>query len=281
MLTVLSLHGSGGDLGEAMGRFVVLGAMFGLFGLLCLWERRSSNRAFDGCWRTVCHVLEEHTHQGTVLRGTWKGRPFRAYATSYSLGQYGGTVARYGLAMPVEREGPAWEAERASGPASRGRHLWTVRSDVRSAEEALVEAGLLMAIDQAEQRSVHLRPDTRLRFLPGTSEVIYEDHSGEPPCAEDLVVHLDLVRQALDVHDAMVARTGISGAGRSRPVDDPPLWVAALWFPAGLVSLMTLDRWPWTFAFLPASLAAPFLWRLRAHQTLPAGVRRFGRPTTR
>jgi len=276
MLAVLSFHGSGGDVGEVMGKFVVLGGMFGLFGLLCIWERWSRNRAYDACWRTICHVLEEHRHEGTVLRGSWKGQPFRAYATSYSLGQYGGTVAEYGVAMPVGNEGPAWRAERAGSPASRGANLWTVRSDVWSAEEALVEAGLLTAIEEAERRAVHLRPDTRLRFLPGTNMVAYEDRSGEPPCAEDLVVHLDLVRRAVEVHDAMVAVTSISADGLSLPVEGPPTWVLALWFPAGLVSLLTIDRWPWTFALLPAALAAPVLWRLQAHRSRPAGDRRRG-----
>jgi len=39
-----------------------------------------------------------------------------------------------------------------------------------------------------------------------TTEVAYEEDSGEPPCAADFVVHLDLVRRAVDVHVAAMAR---------------------------------------------------------------------------
>ena len=141
-----------------------------------------------------------------MLRGTWKGKPFRAYATTYIAGQYAGTVSEYSVTMPAEHSGPAWRAERDdTTTAPRGRHRWTVKGDTWSAQERLVEAGLLTAIDDAERRAVHLGPGIRLSFRPRLTEVTYEDESGEPPCAEDLVVHLDLVRRAVDVHAAMVS----------------------------------------------------------------------------
>ena len=130
-----------------------------------------------------------------------------------------GWVLDYSLSMPGEQEGPTWKAERAAS-LSRGSDLWTVRSDVWSAEERLVDAGLLDAIEEAEQHAVHFRPGIRLSFRPKTTEVAYEDRSGEPPWAADLVVHLDLVRRAVDVHVAAMVREGQDEGGPSR-IDFP------------------------------------------------------------
>lgn len=182
---------------------VGLSGLWGLVAALTLWEKRSLGRVYEASWRTICHVLDQdHDHEGAVLKGTWKGRPFEAVATAYSLGQYGGTVMRYRLAMPAGQPGPAWKAERADWEGPRGSSQWTVRSDEGSAEERLVEAGLLTAIDDAEQRAIHRRRGVRLSFHPRRAEVSYDDQSGEPPCADDLVVHLDLVRRAVDIHAA-------------------------------------------------------------------------------
>jgi hypothetical protein len=77
-----------------------------------------------------------------------------------------------------------------------------LRCDGSDAEERLVEAGLLGAIHEAEQSAVHLRPGSRLSFDPATNELAYCDTSGEPPCAPDFVVQLNLVRRVVDIHIA-------------------------------------------------------------------------------
>ena len=215
------VYKSGGDFGEFLGRFIVLFALFSLFVLFTLWETRSRDRAYETAWQRICHVLDgEHSHEGIVLRGTWKGRPFEALANAYMPGPNTGMVLDYRLSMPADHEGPTWKAERAA-TLSRGSHLWTVRSDLWSAEERLVEAGLLDAIEEAEQRAVHFRRDIRLSFRPKTGEVAYEDRSGEPPCAADLVVHLDLVRRAVDVHVAAMASRNRHHEGGAPRIDSP------------------------------------------------------------
>ena len=83
---------------------------------------------------------------------------------------------------------------------------------------------------------------------------------GEPPCAEDLVVHLDLVRRAVDVHAAMVSYKG-HPEGRPRlRMEDPPLWLASLWLAAAFVGAVVGSRWPRILALFPV---APYLWRLQ------------------
>jgi hypothetical protein len=203
---------SAGDFGEFLGRFMVLLALLSFFMLFTVWEKRSRHRRYERAWQKICHVLDvEHSHEGVVLRGTWKGRPFEALANAYMPGPNTGMVLDYSLSMPADQEGSAWTAKRAA-TMSRGSHLWKVRSNVSGAEKRLVEAGLLDAIEEAEHRAVHVRPDIRLSFRPKTSEVAYEDDSGEPPCAADLVVQLDLVRRAVDVHvAAMASRNGHHG----------------------------------------------------------------------
>ena len=206
---------SGGNFGEFFGRFIVLFALLVGFVLFTLWEERSRHRAYEKAWQRICHVLDgEHSHEGLVLRGAWKGRPFEALANAYLPGPHTDMVSDYRVSMPAEQVGPRWEAVRAT-TLSRGSNLWTIHSDVGSAEELLVKAGLLDAIEESEQRAVHLRPDIRLSFRPKTGDVAYEDRSGEPPCAADLVVHLDLVRRAVDIHVAAMA----SGPPR---IDSPP-----------------------------------------------------------
>lgn len=271
-LAVLSFERSDGDFGEGVWKFTVLVSLFGLLALYTVRERRTRGRAYEARWRSICHVLDvEHSHEGAMLRGTWKGKPFRAYATAFIAGQYAGTVSEYSVAMPVEHSAPAWKAERADGStAFGGTHLWTVRGDVWSAEERLVEAGLLTAIQEAERSAVHFGPSTRLSFRPRMTEVTYEDASGEPPCAEDLVVHLDLLRRAVDVHAAIVSYTGQPEGGPRLRIEDPPLWLAGLWLPAAFVVPVVGSRWPWAFALFPVALAAPYLWRLQ----LPRAARR-------
>lgn len=229
------------------------------------WEKRSKGRAYEVHWRSICHVLEdEHLHEGALLSGTWKGKPFRAYATSYIAGQYAGSVSEYSVTMPAEHLGPAWTAERDDrSTASRNPHRWTVRANAWSAEARLVEAGLLTVIEEAEQRAVHLDPSVRLLFRPRMTEVTYEDEGDEPPRAEDLIVHLDLVRRAVDVHEAMASSKGHPKGGTRLRTDDPPLWLLSLWFPAALGGAVASDQWPWSLALLPLALAAPHLWRRR------------------
>lgn len=262
----LSFGRSDGDFGEDIWRFSVLAGFFGLVVLYTLWEKRSQGRAFEAHWRRICHVLdEEHSHEGAMLRGTWKGMPFRAYATAYIAGQYAGTVSEYSVTIPAALSGPEWHAERAyDRSGSRGSHLWTVRADARNAEECLREAGLLTAIEDAEQRTMHFRPGSRLLFRSSTTQVAYEDASGEPPCANDLVVHLDLAWRANEVHTAaMLAMDAYSVARPRLRMGDPPLWLLTLWLPASLVGATVGGSWPWAYALLPVTLAAPYLWRVR------------------
>ena len=216
VITAWCVFKSGGDFGEFFGRFIVLFALLLLLVLFTLWEKRSRGRAYEAAWQNICHVLDgEHNHEGIVLSGTWKSRPFEAWANAYMPGPNTGWVLNYRLSMPADQEGPAWKAERI-GTGWRGLHMWTVRSDEGSAKERLVEAGLLDAIEESEQRAVHFRPAIRLSFRPKTAEVAYEDRSGEPPCAADLVVHLNLVRRAVDVHAAaMVSRNRRHAGGPS------------------------------------------------------------------
>lgn len=204
LLAALAFIHSPGNLVEVLVQFGVLTGMLGLVVVLTLWESRSRGRAYDASWRTVCHVLDEdHRHEGTQLTGTWQGRPFQARATTYSLGQYGGTAMAYRLSMSTVATGPAWKAV-------RGAQAWTIRSDPGGARREQIDANLLSALEDAEQRTVHQRPCPRLGFHPRTAEVVYEDGSGEPPCPEDLVVHLDLVRRAVAVHEA----SSVGGSGR-------------------------------------------------------------------
>ena len=132
-----------GDFGEFAGRFSVLLALLGLVVLLSLWEKRSRDKANGAAWKRVCHVLDgEHSHEGTMLTGTWKGRPFRAWANAYMPEPNTGMVQQYCVAMPAEHEGPAWKAERAA-TQSRGAHLWTLQADT-GAKAGLAEAGRSM-----------------------------------------------------------------------------------------------------------------------------------------
>lgn len=198
------IYKSEGDFGEFFGRFVVLSGLLGVLLVFTVWEKRSRHRAYEKGWKRICHVLDgEHSHDGVLLSGAWKGRPFEALANAYMPGPNTGMVLDYRVSMPVEQAGTAWKAERAR-TGSRGADVWTLSAG--GAEGRLVEAGLLEAIEDAERRAVHIRPDIRLSFSPKTSKVAYEDGSGEPSCAPDLVVHLDLVRRAVDAHaEAMVA----------------------------------------------------------------------------
>jgi len=77
---------SGGDFGEFLYRFVVLFSLLSLFMLFTVWEKRSRHRRYERAWQTICHVLDrEHSHEGVVLRGTWKGRQFEALANAATI----------------------------------------------------------------------------------------------------------------------------------------------------------------------------------------------------
>lgn len=118
LLAVCSFVLIGDDLGEAVGRFTVLGGLMGLVVLVSLREKRAGARAYQECWRRICHVLEgEHSHEGFELTGTWKGRSFRAFANIYYGGEYIGIVRQYRVSMPAERPG---RAGRRSGRGARG-----------------------------------------------------------------------------------------------------------------------------------------------------------------
>jgi hypothetical protein len=254
-VAALSFPRVGDDLDDVLWRFGTLATLAALTALVLLGTARSQNRAYDAAWRRVCHVLgDDHRHCGKSVTGTWRGRPFQAFATTYSLDQNGGTVMEYRVTMPAGASGPAWAARRA------GSELWSVRSDLWSAEHWLIDAGLLDTLEV-----FHLPGDARLSFRPLTGDIAYEDGSGEPPCAGDLAVHLDLVRRAADVHAAAMAAHGADLAGDQwQSHVEPPLWVQGLFVPAGLVALAAGDRWIWGYLLLPLALLAPTLWRQRS-----------------
>jgi len=237
-------------------------------------DRRSSASRFEADWRAVCHVLEgDHVHEGNILKGTWRGRPFSAFADQILFPSVPFPWT-YTLWIPAERPGPAWQAtlEKLPGPGEEAR--WKLRADKRSTEERLVQGGLLVALEEVARLPGGIRHDARLRYEPRINRVAFDDNTGLVPSAAVLVAHLDLV-------DRAVTLTGMLG---SSPVDEvasspagprpylrpgyPPLWLCGLWFPTvGGVTVMFL-AWPamplWLQVGLPlAALAAPFVWRMR------------------
>ncbi len=88
-LAVLSFALSDGDLFDVVWNFSIGAGLFGLFVLCVSWETRRRGRVYEARWRSICHVLgEDHDHEGTVLTGRWKGKPFRAGATAFSVHRY-------------------------------------------------------------------------------------------------------------------------------------------------------------------------------------------------
>lgn len=94
MVAAWCVFKSGGDFGEFLGRFIVLFALLVLLMLLTICEKRSRGKAYEAAWQNICYVLDgEHSHEGTFLRGTWKGRPFEALANAHMPGPNTGWVA--------------------------------------------------------------------------------------------------------------------------------------------------------------------------------------------
>ena len=250
-------------------------AAWGLLGLwfLAVWfftdrETRSLDRSYDPHWREVCQVLFEHTHEGRSVRGVWRGCDFHASATNIYLGPNGGTLCQYSVTMPVEPAGPAWRMKRVGAEAPPlDRRAWRLRADRVVTEERLAAAGLLDAVEHAERTADHFRGGARLSYDPVDGHVVYRDGSGAVPCATDFRVHLELVRQAVDIASTIPVDDGSKAThGLVRPrlrTGSPPVWALSLWFPAALIGLLTLNRWPWTLALLPGALVVPLAWRIR------------------
>jgi hypothetical protein len=258
-LAAISFATADGDLGYAATTFLMVAVVMGLYTLFVRREARSQDRAYAARWRSVCHILDgDHHHDGDSITGRWKGEPFRAYAVAFVAGQYPVEVSVYGVAMPAACSGPAWIARREDV----GR--WTLKADSLGLRDRLLAAGLLAALEDADGAIERFGPEAHLEFRPRTAEVVLEDASGEPAGAENLSLHLDLVRRAVDIHRTAMATAPVGPERRPRlRVGDPPFWLATLWLPAALAFVLLVHRSLWAAMLLPAAFAAPYVWRIR------------------
>lgn len=239
---------------------VVMAVLVPLVMLVTAWERRSTSDGYDAAWKEVCHVLADpHVHEGSVLRGTWKGRSFVASAIEYYAGQYAGTVSHYRVRMRPARPGPTWEMKASDG--------WALRTNRLTTHQGLRDAGLGRAIEEVMETVADVRYGARLSYDPKEQDVLFEDGVGCPPCPQDFAAHLELVRRAVDISEARpVEARPVAGEGPIRPhlrVGSPPLLLLGGWFPAATVGLAFGEHWPWTYALLPMALVAPLIWKVR------------------
>lgn len=229
--------------------------------LVTKWEMRSKDKAYGAAWKEVCHVLADpHAHEGTRLRGTWKGRSFVASAIEIWAGQYVGTVSRYWVRITPARSGPAWDMKASDGWELRTNHLLTQRS--------LLDAGLERAVEEVMETVAHVRAGARLSYDPRERDVVFEDGVGLPPCPQDFAAHLELVRRAVEISETLPAEAPHAGEGEDpiRPhlrVGTPPPLLSWSWVPAALAGLAFGEDWPWAYALLPIALVAPLIWRVR------------------
>lgn len=239
----------------------VLAVLLPLVILVTKWEKRSNFKAYGAAWKEVCHVLAEpHVHEGTVLRGTCRGRSFVASAIEYWAGEYAGTVRRYRVRMSPARPGPAWEMKASDG--------WALRTTRLVTQHCLLDAGLRRAVDEVMETVAHVRVGARLSYDPREKDVVFEDGVGHPPCPQDFAAHLELVRRAVEISETVPVEAphAAAGEGPIRPhlrVGTPPLLLLGSFFPAALTGLAIGDSWPWTYALLPVALVAPLMWKVR------------------
>ncbi len=239
----------------------VFAVLMPLVVLVTRWERRSNDKAYGAAWEEVCHVLADpHVHEGTVLRGTWKGRSFVASAIEYWAGQYAGTVSHYRVRMTPARSGSAWEMKASDG--------WALRTSRLLTQQCLLDAGLRRAVDEVMETAPHVRDGARLSYDPRERDVVFEDGLGFPPCPQDFAAHLELVRRAVEISETLPvqAQHAAAGDGPIRPhlrVGTPPLLLLGSCFPAALAGLVFGETWPWTYALLPMALVAPLIWKVR------------------
>jgi hypothetical protein len=236
----------------------VLAVLVPLVVVVSRWERRSNEKPYNAAWREVCHVLDDpHVHEGTVLRGSWKGRSFVASAVEYWAGEYAGTVRRYRVSMIPTRPGPAWRMRRADG--------WALRADRVVIQQRLLDAGLGRVVEEAAM--VHVRAGAQLSYDPRIGEVVFEDAVGHPPCPQDFAAHLEMVRRAAEITETEAAAeqppAGEGPLGLHWRVGTPPVVLLGGVLPAALVALALSEARPWTFALFPAALAAPLIWKVR------------------
>jgi hypothetical protein len=237
----------------------VLAVLVPLVMLVTKWERRSKDKTYGAAWKEVCHVLADpHVHEGTMLRGTWKGRSFVSSAIEYWAGEYAGTVSCYRVRMTPARSGPAWEMKASDG--------WALRTNRLLTQRCLLDAGLGRAVEEVMETVAHVRAGARLSYDPRERDVVFEDGVGLPPCPQDFAAHLELVRRAVEISESLSAQEPHAAAGPIRPhlrVGSPPLLLLGGFFPAALAGLAFGENWPWTYALLPMALAAPLLWKVR------------------
>ncbi len=236
-------------------------------------DRRSSASRFEADWRAVCHVLEgDHVHEGNVLKGTWRGRPFSAVADQILFPSVPFPWT-YTLWIPAERPGPAWQATLGKLPGPGEEVRWKLRANKRSTEERLVKGGLLLALEEVARLPGGIRRDARLSYEPKVNEVSFHDNTGLVPSAAVLLAHLDLVDRAITLTGMLGSSPADEVApstGMPRPYLRPnhaPLWLCGLWFPTAGGLIVMLLAWPampwWLAGLLPAACAAPHLWRVR------------------
>jgi hypothetical protein len=229
--------------------------------LVTKWEMRSKGKAYSVAWKEVCHVLADpHAHEGTMLRGTWKGRSFVASAIEYWAGEYAGTVSHYKVRMTPVRSGPAWEMKASDG--------WALRTNRLLTQQCLLNAGLGQAVEEVMETVAHVRVGARLSYDPREKDVVFQDGIGDPPCPQDFAAHLELVRRAVEISESLPVEAphAAAGEGPIRPhlrVGTPPLLLLGSFFPAALAGLAFGEHWPWTYALLPMALVAPQMWKVR------------------
>lgn len=246
--------------------------------LFLVWNQRdlrSRQRRYGDAWRTVCHVLDgEHVHNGTVLAGTWRGRPVTAHADRIYLGQ-AGEHATYSVRVPANGNCPAWEAKLSKQPRPGQEANWKVRANARSTEERLGQAGLLVALQDMSLRPGVVRFGSRLSYDPEANQVTFEDKSGSVPSPCVLEAHLELLHRAIAICGSLEA-SAVAGAspppphGMPRPylsLTEPPNLVCWLWLPTAWGLVLLASAWPsmpfWLFGLLPAACLLPFLWPVR------------------
>ncbi len=246
--------------------------------LFLVWNQRdlrSRQRRYGDAWRTVCHVLDgEHVHNGTVLAGTWRGRPVTAHADWIYLVQ-AGEHATYSVRVPANETCPAWEAKLSKQPRPGQEARWKVRANARSMEERLGQAGLLVALQDVSVQTGAVRFGARLLYDPEANQVAFEDKTGSVPPPSVLEAHLELLHRAIAICGslgaaAVAGATALPPHGMPRPylsLTDPPNWVWWLWLPTAGGLFLLVSAWPsmpfWLFGLLPAAGLLPFLWRVR------------------
>jgi len=178
------------------------------------------------------------------------------------------TSRMYSVSMSARRRRAAWRYDRLGNQFGGDAPNWIIRTDDLRIEQHLGPE-LIPAIQEAEQTARHFRAGARLSYDPRHEKVIYEDDSGEVPCAHDFRVHLELVRRVVDISDLFEedGRAVAVAEPRTRvwlSVAEPPTWVYALLLPGCIAALVGVEiSSSWLVSLLPLTIAAPYVWRVR------------------